>query len=32
VVIAMIPPLWRRMVDPKIDALDTATRAAMTNA
>jgi len=32
VVIAMIPPLWRRMVDPKIDALETATRAAMTTA
>jgi alkane 1-monooxygenase len=33
VVIAMIPPLWRRMVDPKIDALEQATRRAMmTNA
>lgn len=29
VVIAMIPPLWRRMVDPKIDALELATRRAM---
>ncbi len=28
VIIAMIPPLWRRMVDPKLDALD----AEMTNA
>jgi len=33
VVIALIPPLWRRMVDPKIDALEQATRRAMmTNA
>lgn len=30
VVIALIPPLWRRMVHPRLDALDQATRAAMT--
>lgn len=32
VVIALIPPLWRRMVHPRLDALDTATRRAMTPA
>lgn len=30
VVIALIPPLWRRIVHPRLDALDRATRAAMT--
>ena len=32
VLIALIPPLWRRMVHPRLDALDSATRAAMTAA
>lgn len=29
VAIALVPPLWRKMVDPKLDALDAATRGAL---